>query len=207
MLKRFDVTLRSNPSCAKPVDNLEEQDFAYYDKDGFELNLAERKFYSAMGFPIHHSILNHACWQEPWFRLERNDLDLFLDHSMVLHRCNYTAGALDQLQEIAIKQPLAQQLIDTVPKWGFDFDLNARASDGTIYEVIHIEYDNRDYDVFKTKMLHFDYTVRHTNWVKVALDIWEQREHWQNLKGFDQNHWKAKHILNWNRAEYLEKAN
>ena len=54
MFNRFDVTLTSNPQCLNTVDKLELADFSYYDKDGFELNLAEQKFYSANKFPIHY---------------------------------------------------------------------------------------------------------------------------------------------------------
>jgi hypothetical protein len=207
MFKRHNTSLRNEVACVKAVDILEPADFAYYDKDGFELNQAEQKYYRAMGFPIDYSILNHRCWQEPWFELERNDLGLILDHSMMLVRCNYEKAAKQQLLDFQEQQPLTQQLIDTVPKWGFDFDLNAIAADGTVYEVLHVEYDSREYETFKNRMLNFDYTVRHTDWVATAAMVWERRAEWQDLKGFEQNHWRAQEILGWNKSEYLEKAN
>ena len=102
---------------------------------------------------------------------------------------------------------MAQQLIDTIPKWGFDFDLNAVAPDGTVYEVLHVEYDSRNYQTFKERMISFEYTVRHTDWIAVAETVWNRRNEWQHLKGFEQNHWRAREILDWPQAEYLEKAN
>ncbi len=207
MFKRYDTHLRSDAVCLKAVDNLEPNDFQYYDKDGFELNIAEQKFYRAADHPIHHPILNHTCYQEPWFELERDDLGLILDHSLILHRCNYNGSALDQLRELQHTVPLAQQLIDTIPKWGFDFDLNAVAPDGTVYEVLHVEYDSRNYQTFKERMISFEYTVRHTDWIAVAKAVWDRRNEWQHLKGFEQNHWRAREILDWSKAEYLEKAN
>ena len=206
MFKRYDVQIRSEIVCTTAVDGLEAADFAYYDKDGFELNLAEQKYYRAAGHPLHHPLLNHTCYQEPWFELERDDLGLILDHSLILHRCRYNGAALHQLHELQKTVPLAQQLINTVPKWGFDFDLNAVAADGTVYEVLHVEYDSRDYHTFKERMISFEYTVRHTDWPGIAAMVWERREEWQSLKGFEQNHWRAQEILNWPRAEYLEKA-
>ena len=207
MFKRHNTNLRSDAICSKAVNDLTPADFQYYDKDGFELNLAEQKYYRAAGHPIHHPILNHTCYQEPWFELERNDLGLILDHSLILHRCNYNGAALDQLRELQHTIPLAQQLINTVPKWGFDFDLNAVTSDGTVYEVLHVEYDHRDYTTFKERAISFEYTVRHTDWIAVADMVWQRRAEWQQLKGFEQNHWRAQEILGWNQAEYLEKAN
>jgi hypothetical protein len=196
----------SNPVCVKPAIDLESKDFQYYDKDGFELNCAEQKFYSAMNHPIQYPLLNHTCWQEPWFELEHHNLNLILDHSMFLCRCSYNGEALEQLKELKQSMPTADYLIQTRPKWGFDFALDAVSADGTLYEVLHVEYDNYDYDHFKNRMLQFDYTVRHTDWQDAAKHIWDTRESWQTLQGFEQNHWKASNLLGWSKAEYTEKS-
>jgi hypothetical protein len=55
-------------------------------------------------------------------------------------------------------------------------------------------------------MIQFDWKVRHTDWQDAADQVWEQRDQWQHLKGFDQNHWKAEYLLGWSKAEYTEKA-
>lgn len=195
----------SNPSCEKPVDNLTPDDFQYYDKDGFELNLAEQKFYAAMNYPIHHPLLNHTCWQQPWFELEHKDLGLILDHSMFLCRCNYERNAAEQLKSLKAAVPFADYLLRTKRKWGYDFALDA-VREGTTFEVIHVEYDHNDFDYFRNHMLNFEWTVRHTDWQDCADRIWSQRDQWQHLKGFDQNHWKAEYLLGWHRSEHTEKA-
>lgn len=205
MFRRHEVTLLSNPSCEHSVDNLSTSDFQYYDKDGFELNLAEQKFYSAMNFPINNPILNHHCWQQPWFELERSDLDLILDHSMFLCRCNYEREAAEQLKKLKETVPLADYLLRTKRKWGYDFALDA-VRNGTTFEVIHVEYDCNDFDRFRNHMLNFEWTVRHTDWQDCADRIWQQRDKWQHLQGFDQNHWKAEYLLGWSKAEYTEKT-
>jgi hypothetical protein len=195
----------SNPSCNKSAVDIDVKDFQYYDKDGFELNLAEQKFYSAMKFPIHYPILNHICWQEPWFELEHEGQDLILDHSMFLCRCGYSGSALEQLQQLKKQTPLADYLLKTKTKWGFDFALDAVRED-TAFEVLHVEFDHNNYETFHTRMLQFDWTVRHTDWHDAADRVWNRRSDWQHLKGFDQNHWKAEYLLGWKRAEYTEKA-
>ncbi len=206
MFRRHQVTLMSNPSCDKPITDLEAKDFQYYDKDGFELNLAEQKFYSVMNYPIGHKILNHNCWQEPWFELEKTDSNLILDHSMFLCRCNYERDAAEQLLEFKKSIPYVDLLLRTKRKWGFDFALDAVADDGTVYEVLHIEYDHYDYEVFKNRMINFEWTVRHIDWISAAKSVWENREKWENLQGFEQNHWKANYLINWTKAEYTEKS-
>lgn len=206
MFRRHQVTLMSNPSCVKSVRDLNADDFQYYDKDGFELNQAEQKFYSEMKYPVDTPILNHRCWQEPWFELEQKVENLILDHSMFLCRCNYEREAEDQLKSLRLSMPLADFLLKTRRKWGFDFALDAVADDGTAYEVLHVEYDACDYEDFKNRMIQFEWTVRHTDWLNVARRIWDQKDQWQNLAGFAQNDWKADYILGWQKAEYTQKT-
>ena len=194
----------SNPVCENTATDLTKDDFRYYDKDGFELNQAEQKFYAANDLPI-VDCLNHLCWQEPWFELERNDPDLILDHSMFLCRASYERAAAEQLESLKSEIPVADYLLRTKKKWGFDFALDA-VREGTAYEVLHVEYDNYDYETFKNRMIGFEWTVRHTDWCDAARRIWTQRDRWKNLRGFEQNHWKAEYLLGWKRAEYTEKT-
>lgn len=205
MFKRYDVHLTSNPYCDKAIDNINNDDFLYYDKDGFELNIAEQKYYSAMKYPIHYPILNHCCWQEPWFELESKSQKLVLDHSMFLCRCGYTGQAYEQLKKIKELNPMASFLLQTRVKWGFDFALDA-VKDGEIFEVLHIEFDSYDYEYFTNRFINFDYVVRHTDWYDAADRIWANRTQWQSLKGFAQNDWKANYLINWRKAEYTEKC-
>lgn len=204
MFRRHQVKLMSNPVCNKTAE-VTAQDFRYYDKDGFELNQAEQKFYAAMNYPIHHPILNHRCWQEPWFELERDDLGLILDHSIFLCRASYNGQAQEQLEQLKSTVPLADYLLKTRAKWGYDFALDA-VHDTHVYEVLHIEFDSYNYEKFKNHIIHFEYIVRHTDWEDAAKRIWQHRDQWQHLQGFDQNHWKAEFLLGWKRAEYTEKA-
>lgn len=204
MFKRQDVRLTSNPACTKPVENLVAEDFYYYDKDGFELNIAERKFYSEQGFPL-IDCLNHICWQEPWFILEKNNSGLILDHCMFLCRANYEGAAREQLQKLSKQIPQSNYLLNTRVKWGYDFSLDA-ARDSELFEVLHVEYDNVTYELFANNFISFDYLVRHTDWRDAADRIWRQRDQWRHLVGFEQNNWKAKYLLGWNKAEHTEKS-
>jgi len=206
MFRRHQITLMSNPCCTKSVNNINASDFQYYDKDGFELNLAEQKFYSAMCYPTHYPILNHTCWQEPWFKLEHDDLGLILDHCIFLCRCSYGGEAHEQLAQLQSSVPTADHLLRTRAKWGFDFALDGIAPDGTIFEVLHIEFDSTDYEHFKNRMLLMEYTIRHTDWQNAAQQVWAERHNWQSLKGFRQNDWKSQYLLGWKKSEYTEKA-
>jgi len=204
MFTKQTVTLIENPECSKAALDLQPEDFLYYDKDGFELNLAEQKFYSAMGYPISYPILNHCCWQEPWFTLDHDRLTL--DHCMFLCRASYSGVGAEQLQQVKTVSYLADYLLRTKQKWGFDFALDAVSSDGTAYEVLHIEYDNYDYQAFSNKLYNFEQIIQTTDWVSAADSIWNTRDLWSRLTGFEQNHWKAQYLLGWTKSEYTEKS-
>lgn len=206
MFKRFDVKIVSNPVCNEPIYNIVAEDFKFYDKDGFELNQAEQKYYAMMKHPIDHPILNHRCWQEPWFALEQKDSKLILDHSMILHRCSYEDHAAYQLAKLKKDIPEVDWLLNTPQKWGFDFALDAVSDDGKVFEVIHIECDSKDFDIFSTRMIAVEHTIRHVDWKDAAERIWNHRDQWQNLKAFTQNDWKAEFLLGWKKAEYTEKS-
>ena len=205
MFKRHDVHLISNPVCTKPIADIDPVDFQWYDKDGFELNQAERRFYHAMGYPIDNPVLNHCAWQEPWFEIDKPNLGLILDHSIFLCRASYEGAAAEQLAKLKTTIPFADYLMRTKQKWGYDFALDF-VQDGNTFEVLHVEYDNNNYDAFESNMIGFDQIVRHRDWVDIANRVWQNRDQWQHLKGFDQNHWKAKFILGWNKSEFTEKS-
>ena len=205
MFRRHDITLMSNPVCQNAVEEISAADFQYYDKDGFELNIAEQKFYAAMNFPINRPILNHCCWQEPWFELETAVDNLILDHSIFLCRASYNGAAMTQLEELKKTQPLADYLLRTRTKWGYDFALDA-VRDGVTFEVLHVEYDNTTFNQFRERMIQFDWQIRHTDWQDAADRVWQHKNQWQHLVGFDQNHWKAEYLLGWRKAEYTEKT-
>ena len=206
MFSVLPITLTRAPTCTKTVRGLSADDFQYYDKDGFELNRAEQKYYRAMKFPVDYPILNHTCWQEPWITLKDPQGQLILDHSMFLCRANYEGAAAEQLHKLQGKIPQASYLLQTKRKWGFDFALDAVSEDGSAYEVIHIEYDSYDYDIFVAKLYSFEQLVQTTDWYKAARIIWNTRELWSHLTGFEQNHWKAQYLLGWQKAEYTEKS-
>lgn len=204
MLKRLDIQTLSHPICYKAINRYESDDFLYYDKDGFELNKAEQLYYNKMNYPL-NSCLNHTCFQQTWFISDNKSI--IIDHCLILHRCRYEDDALKQLKDLSKTIPQASLLINTKPKWGFDFALDGIDDEGNIFEVLHIEYDDYDYYNFTNKMLAFEYKLRHTDWVDAGRRVLDNKDSWQKLKGFEQNDWKAKFLLGWSRAEYTEKSN
>jgi hypothetical protein len=205
MFKKHKIHLLKNAFCNKSVDLLLSKDFLYYDKTGFELNLAEQKFYQAMSHPINNSIAYHTCWQEPWLELETENTSLILDHCMFLCRCKYVDDAFEQLHSLQDIIPQAKLLIKTITKWGYDFSLDAVVN-GEIFDVLHVEYDHRDYDTFNESIEKFETFVQQTDWYDVAKKIYYHKSEWQGLGDFDQDDWKSKYLLGWPQAVNIIKT-
>lgn len=207
LFTRRHPTIIHDVTCDKPLLFApQEQDFDYYDKDGFELNVAEQKYYQRMEYPITEPILNHCCWQESWYELKPDTQGLLLDHCMYLCKADYTGEALEQLQGYKKKIPYADLLINSKRKWGFDFDLDGVRDDGTVYEVLHIEWDSYDFYEFTDHFYRFEAMIEHSDWLDISERVWNKRDEWQHLEGFDQNHWKADYLLGWKQAEYTQKS-
>ena len=202
MFKLLNVKFYPDPICSN-VAEVKKEDFLYYDKDGFELNVAEQKYYLSSGFEL-FNCLNHICHQQNWFELEHDSL--ILDHSLILTRASYKEQALEQLLFLKESIPQASSLINTIQKWGFDFALDAVDKNGNVFEVLHVEYDNREYEEFLNQLASFSYKVYNTDWVDAANKVELKKDDWNRLKGFDQNNWKASYLIGWNKAEYTDKT-
>ena len=109
------------------------------------------------------------------------------------------------MSKLVTSIPLANFLLATKPKWGFDFALDA-VREEQLFEVLHVEFDSKNFDQFGNELIRFEYFVRHTDWVDAAERIWMYKHEWEGLSGFEQNNWKSKFLLGWNKSEYTEKT-
>lgn len=203
MLVCEQLDLLTELYCDRPCADINNEDFLFYDKDGFELNKAEQKYYALMEHDL-SDCLNHPTFTKTWYTTTSDNL--IVDHSLILYRCEYRGDAKHQLLTLKKTLPQASLLINTRAKWGFDLALDSVDPNGDIYEVIHIEYDTSIFSQFCSELNKTQEHVNRIDWHNAARTIWLHKSQWQNLRGFAQNDWKAKFILNWSRAEFTEKA-
>lgn len=204
MITVCNYSVLSDPVCVKPNYNIHNsEDFRYYDKDGFELNRAEIGFYRVMDYQLNNS-LNHCCFQQDWMTISQPSL--YLDHCLILHRCRYDGMAQEQLSNLRRKIPAASLIMNTTAKWGFDFALDGIDSDFNMYEVLHIEWDSTSYTEFCEKLNQMQQQLQQIDWQDAAAQVLAKKDQWSELKGFEQNHWKANFLLGWSKAEYTEKT-
>ena len=203
MLTKNLIKLNTDLICDRLCLDLHRSDFRYYDKDGFELNTAEQKFYKIMGHRL-SNCLNHLALTQTWYSSQ--DPRLIIDHSLILYRCEYTGHARQQLEHLKPCVPQASLLLATEPKWGFDFALDSIDHQGNLYEVLHIEFDSKNFDHFSTRLESVQTQIDNIDWQDAAERILSSKAEWQALSGFEQNNWKSQYLLTWQRSEYTLKA-
>jgi hypothetical protein len=203
MLSCNRIGIRTDLYCDRFCNDLHREDFLYYDKDGFELNRAEQKYYQLMNYQL-DKCLNHCAFTCNWYT--SSDPRLIVDHSVILYRCEYRGDAERQLAVLKESVPQASLLLNTVAKWGFDFALDSIDEHGDVYEVVHIEYDTNIFIQFISELNKIRERIDSMDWHDAADYILRNKSEWQSLRGFAQNDWKARQLLNWSRAEFTEKA-
>ena len=189
-------------TCTKTSD-LEVGDFRWYDKDGFELCPAEKKLYTEMDFPL-TECLYHLCWQDTW--LTTDHPNFLIDHAMLLHRCDFDSAAKEQIQSFTSKNPIAQLLLRSKKKWGFDFALDYIDDNQTIWEVVHIEWDSYNFNEVVDMTDSILEKILSSDWEDISSYIIKNKDEWSNLEGYRQNDWKAQQIFGWSLCERTLKS-
>lgn len=193
-----------DPTCKESVAaiRLFSKSADYFDKDGFELTEIEQEFYMCNGYTV-SNILNHRCFQQPWFRINSDD-GFILDHSIVLHRCDFTDAAREQLLQFQQQIPKLTYLMQCKQKWGLDFCLDY--FDGKdMYEVIHTETDFFTLEECTAYKENIEKFVLATDWKNAAKRLISKKDEWSSLVGFAQNDWKAR-FFGFPKAELTHKA-
>jgi len=191
-------------TCTTESYNLLLSDFNWYDKDGFELTAAERKLLEANNFKL-QDCLNHWTWHVDWIKLPTTRITgLRIDHSMLLHRGDYREDALAQIE--CYHHPGAAFMVNSKPKWGLDFAIDHMINHYDVIEVLHVEFDDYDYNRINEKKNELEEWILQQDWEDLAKQIRDKRDQWAHLHGHAQNDWKARYLLGWGKAEYTEKS-
>jgi hypothetical protein len=173
-----------------PVEWLRNKYVTNYDKDGYELTQLEKQLYKCQGLKL-STVLNKRLLASEWMYLE--DDNLYLEHCMILSRCDFVGAALSQLTEACRNHRLIRYLLGCRRKWGLDVALDYIGCDG-VFEVLHFEFDSYELDValeYKAKVEEF---MLGSDLNDIATQIKNKWDEWSKLEGYNQNLWKAKYL-------------
>lgn len=190
-----------NPLITRSIDRQEilDTDMMFFDKDGYEINLLEQKFYAANNVNIGEHHLHHTANHVWWIRdTEMSEQGCVIDHSIINTRWAYADAAREDLLRAAERRPVLHKLLSIVPKWGIDFSVDYVSQCGCM-ELFHIELDRFDLDEVTEYKHRAETIILNTDWPDAAQSILARRHEWQDLSSDDQSDWKAQY-LGWHRA-------
>jgi hypothetical protein len=176
-----------------------KENMNFFDKDGYELNPMEKKWYMYSGINISEKHLWHTCNQIWWIKdLENSEVGCVVDHSILITRYGYAGSAREQLLRLRSQRPILNKLLSIKPKWGIDFSLDWISTDECT-ELFHIEYDAIEYEDMLEKKSHAEKIIMNTDWQDGAKKILAKRSEWDSLNSDDQSDYKARYF-GWHRA-------
>lgn len=169
-----------------------EVSFESFDKDGFDLNQFETGLYIINEVPVNF-MLNREANQFRWLEDPFNGKNgIRYDHSLTMARYGY-AGALRQqiLSQIEF-YPLLYKLLQIIPKWGLDINVEYVCDSGEILDVFHYESDFREYNEFLETKEYLEQKIKDTNFEEIAKHLLDNYNEWSHLTGDDQNDYRAR---------------
>lgn len=162
----------------------------FYDKDGYELTKIEKAYYKAQGYKL-QKCLNKEFLTSPWMTLNHDKL--YLEHCMILNRCDFSGYAREQLLAYRPKHRLLNYLLLCRPKWGVDIALDW-IDDNGIVEILHLEYDRYNVNEAIEIKSNLENFMLKNDLEDMAKNIIKSRDSWCHLTGYNQNLWKARYL-------------
>ena len=193
---------KQSPYLSTPIarDLVETLPFKDFDKDGYEIPTPlEYLHYEANGVELNREIQFHIAPVQEWYRdTDQSEVNLVLDHCMLLTRYAFAGEAREQLVEVSKHRPILQKLLNIKPKWGIDFSLDFVTHD-LVMEVIHIEQDFDSLDAAEDAKERLESIIDNTDWYEGAIKLWQRKDEWINLSSDDHSDYKAQ-FFGWDRA-------
>jgi hypothetical protein len=207
VFKILDTNLSSKLELNIPINWSKDQFFScqltQFDREGYELLPIEQEYYKAAGFNLHkEDVLAHESgqgdqgWQaicNNWVVQTQQHPNIFLDHSLVVHRLGFGGEALEQIKHYSEYRPELAKLIHTKTKWGHDFCLDWIDEDG-VTEIIHWEWDFRNFEEYDKHRQYVEKLITDTNWITHSKHILDKFKGVHNMISEQIGDLKAKEL-------------
>jgi hypothetical protein len=201
MFKTLNYQIPKHPYISKPIKD--ESVFQkmkipeFFDRFGYELTYVESVYHKANGIDGHVLVPGSptdaaACIQDWMIQVEEHE-NIYLDHCHVNTRYAYEGAALDQIKEWSIINPRLRKLINIKPKYMVDFCLDY-ITDSRVYELIHIEHDFHDYDLYMKHLSLMEELIHTTDWDMAYFDLQNYFHKQYNYDEYAQARYKAKYF-------------
>ena len=117
-----------------------------------------------------------------------------LNHSYLLYRRAYVGDAESQLWNLAQTDPRIHRVLQQRPRWGLDISLEYIQADGTMFEILHWEYDTDSWADVEEKRQQYQHQFLNTDWEYGAQQLLARKSEWHHLGWFPQSQYKCEYF-------------
>lgn len=176
----------SNP-CSPDV--LSDDPTLDFDPNGFGLTELEIELIRANGGSFYRP--DYLTQKTDWLAQPLTKSGIVLNHSFILYRRAYDGQAADFLWSLAQKDPRIHRVLQQQPRFGLDLCIEYIQPDGTIFEVLHWEYDNVDPEHIEYYRQLYQDKFLNTDWEFAAKQMLQKKHEWHHLAWFPQSKYKC----------------
>lgn len=201
MFKTLNYNIPKHPYISKPLKN--ESVFQkmvipdFFDRIGYELTYVESAYHKANN--VGSLILvpgrqaDGSATIQDWMQQVEEHPNIFLDHAHVNIRYGYEGEAREQIKEWSLINPRLVKLLNIKPKYMVDFCLDYIVGN-KVYELIHIEHDLHDYDLYMKHLSLIEDLVQTTDWDMAYFDLQSIHRKHHDYDEYAQARYKAKYF-------------
>jgi len=180
-----------NPYYFEPCleEELSDDPTSDFDPNGFGLTELEIALVRANQGEFYKP--DYLTQKTDWIGQPTVKSGIVLNHSFILYRRAYEGAAADFLWRLSEKDPRVHRVLQQRPRFGLDLCVEYIQPNGTIFEVLHWEYDNSDpehieyyRDLYQEKFLN-------TDWEHAAQHLLKKKSEWHGLAWFPQSKYKC----------------
>jgi hypothetical protein len=185
---QFDPDPYFTEPLVKEFKDIDPSWVSIFDQNGYILTKLEQLYYSRIR--EHRGPWEHS-FQKLWItQLEKYE-HAVLNHSLLFQRKGFIGEAYDQLSHWAEYMPLLWKVAKIRPKWGLDFSIDWCDDQGNVFEILHWEWDDFEFDKVQERKYRYESFFVSLDWDHIAKQMLLRKDEWYYLDFFGQSNWKC----------------
>lgn len=173
--------------CSKEV--LSNDPTLDFDPNGFGLTELEIELIRANKGSFYRE--DYLTQKTDWLAQPETKSGVVLNHSFILYRRAYEGQAEEFLWSLAQEDPRIHRVLQQRPRFGLDLCVEYIQPDGTIFEVLHWEYDSVDPEHIEYMRQQYQDKFLNIDWEYAAQQLLAKKHEWHGLAWFPQSKYKC----------------
>lgn len=185
------TTVETNIYYSQPcsTESLSDDPTLDFDPNGFGLTELEIELVRANNGQFYRP--DYLTQKTDWIAQPTTKSGIVLNHSFILYRRAYIDDAADFLWHMAKQDPRIHRVLQQRPRIGLDLCIEYIQPDGTIFEVLHWEYDSVNPEEIEHYRQLYQDRFLNMDWEFAAQQLLVKKHEWHDLAWFPQSKYKC----------------